>query len=623
MNKTLFLILSITAISVSATASMDLTVGQHIPTDTIEKEVVIVIENQEKKLLARYLSLFGLFKNLKADLPKSDDERIPLEKVSLATWQRIEPRLEQVYAITQGNQQAKSEVLAEYRQFDSINLIDLIRAAEYLDIPSLREITFEIAQSKLSLEEICTLSGDIRNEVIKRKAFMIAGPVALKGQEVCESRDGVLPVCVTTDNMIVSCSKKHIQIWTMVGNPFAVCEGHEEDVLSVCIASDNRIVSGSGDHTVRIWDISGKQLVVCEGHEGGVWVVCVTSDNKIVSGSDDHTVRVWNMLGKQLSVCEGHEKRVGLLIVTSDNKIVSGSDDYTIRVWHISGTPLAICRGHKDKVTSICVTDNRIVSGSEDTTVGIWDMEGTQLVICRGHRSGVISLCVTLDNRIVSGSKDATVRIWTMAGNPLAVYKGHEGYINSVCATLDNRIISGSGDHAVQVWDMNGVQLAVCEDQERMVFSVSVTSDNKRIISSSDRTVWIWDRRDIVLTDRLSSMSEKQVILIDGVLERYKILLFELKKGLRKFKEDSLYYLEFVAAKADRGLGEGIEVTTIKACSIISEQCWQEIEKILEGEEEAIVDQHKKRKEIEDGDSNPAKKERLMKEELIVTENKE
>ena len=333
--------------------------------------------------------------DLLGDAPRVENVRFPLINVTIQTWRLIEEQLERVYAIIHDigtADQLKKEIFSAYDKLDSKNLSELIRAADYLEMPLLLEIACDVvkkgALDKLSFEDIVSLPGDMGNRIILHKLLMLVGPVP--GREQARAQ-------------------------------------HEDVVNSVCVTNDGKIVSGSWDKTVRVWDMQGKELAVCRGHKGWVRSVCVTNDGKIVSGSDDKTVRVWDMQGKELAVCRGHEGWVNSVCVTKDGKIVSGSGikRYVCGIWRAKNLRYA---GAMKVVSSVCVTkDGKIVSGSWDKTVRVWDMQGKELAVCRGHEDGVRSVCVTKDGKIVSGSWDKTVRVWDMQGNELAVCRGHEG----------------------------------------------------------------------------------------------------------------------------------------------------------------------------------------------------
>ncbi len=436
-----------------------------------EQKVKILLQDEknsestyEVEVPVRLAKLIGLITDdLLGDYPHVENVGFPLINVTLQTWRLIEEQLERVYGITHEigtADQLRKETFNAFDKLDSKSLSELIRAADYLEMPLLLEIACDVvkkgALDKLSFEDIASLPADMGNSIILHKLLMLIGPVPGREQASTQHRDVVDSVCVTKDGRIVSGSyDTTVRVWDMEGKELVVCKGHDDVVSSVCVAKDGKIVSG-GDTTVRLWDMKGKELVVCRGHEYSVNSVCVTNEGKIVSGSRDATVRVWNMQGNELAVCRGgHQWTVFSVCVTKDGKIVSGSGDRTVRVWGMEGKELAACRGHEGGVKSVCVTkDGKIVSGSGDRTVRVWDMEGNELAVCRGHEDWVNSVCVMNGGKIVSGSDDKTVRVWDMKGKELAVCRGHERSVTSICV-MDGKVVSGSCDKTLRVWDIS------------------------------------------------------------------------------------------------------------------------------------------------------------------------
>ncbi len=281
----------------------------------------------EVEVPVRLAKLIGLIMDdLLGNDPHVKNVGFPLLNVTLQTWRLIEDQLERAYRIIHDvgiADQLGKEIFNAYDTLDSKRLGKVIRVADYLHMPLLLEIAYDVikkgALEKLSFEEIVLLPGDMGNRMILHKLLMLVGPIPVREQARAE---------------------------------------HQDRATSLCITKDGKVVSGSYDNTVRVWDMEGNELAVCTGHESWVGSVCVTEDGKIVSGSYDQTVRVWDMQGIELAVCRGHERQVVSVSLT-DGKIVSGSLDRTIRVWDMEGRELAVCRGHDDGCGSISLCNER------------------------------------------------------------------------------------------------------------------------------------------------------------------------------------------------------------------------------------------------------------------------
>ncbi len=427
--------------------------------------VVLKIEDALYQIPLYLIEYSQTIKNLIEDAP---DGIIPIPNISTSTWNLILEHLELVHKIA-NSLDAQKELTSSLEHLSADMLIDLLLAANYLDIQIILDAATQVARKKdliaISWDKMCLVPRPIRNDLIFRVAVKLFGPVQSLHLAVCEGHeDRVWSVCATDKGKIISGSEDcTVRVWDMEGKQLAVCRGHKSRVTSVCATGNGKIVSGSADGTVHVWDMEGKQLAVCRGHKSRVTSVCATGKGKIISGSEDGTVRVWDMEGKQLAVCEGHKKGVYSVCVTGDGKIVSGSFDKTVRVWDMKGKQLAVCEGHDGQVLTVCVTDDgKIISGSKDGTVRVWDMEGNQLSVCKWHEDGVRSVCVTDDGKIISGCF-STVGVFDMEGKQLAVYKGHANSVISYCVTGDGKIVSGSIDGTVHVWKLQDLSNSQAE----------------------------------------------------------------------------------------------------------------------------------------------------------------
>ena len=454
--------------------------------DESQVKIYVGEEQDAITLPIRYAKLIGALELV--DAPIFNDDGFHLPKITLQAWKLIEAHLERLYGIIanianiDNIDMLMQEILAAFGTLEGKDLIEVIRATDYLNLPILLEIACEVinrgAPGKISPEDIASLPSHLSNPLILHKIVTLVG--------------------------------------LMAARQLAQCQGHTDCVRSVCVTKDGTIVSGSDDKTVRLWDMQGKELAVCRGHERSVTSVCVAKDGKIVSGSSDGTVRVWNMQGEQLEVWK-HKGAVVSVCVTKDGKTVSGSWDGTVRVWNMQGNEPVVFRGHEDVVSSLCVTNNgEIVSGSCDGTVRVWNMQGNEAVVFRGHGHAVSSVCVMKGGKIVSSvSDDTTARMWNMKGNELAVFR-HEG-VFPVCVTKEGKVVSGALFGTMGVWDMQGNQLAICRGHTDRVNSVCVTKDGKLVSGSGDNTVCVWD---ISLLDRISGMDEVQAEAVWTLLQR-------------------------------------------------------------------------------------------------------
>ncbi len=452
----------------------------------MERVTIQPHEGKDFKIDVKLAKLSKTIKNLIEDA--GIDNPIPLPSVPGPIWEKIQEQLGRLEIIVNkipkdqkseaAAKKAEDEITAALNLLNGDDLVGVIAAANYLDIPDLLRLSMDVAKQvdikKITPEQIATLPKDIRNSIIFEQISRILGKWQIKQlAELKGHRGAVYSVCVTPDgSKIVSGSgDATIRIWDIKsGNQLAELKGHTfYSVRSVYITPDGRkIVAGSDDQTIRVWDItSSKQLAELKDHIGSVSSVCVTPDgSKIVSGDEYGRILVWNMnnLNKPSVVPTGHTNSVFSVCVTPDgSKIVSGGVYGSILVWNMNNLnePPVVLTGHRGKVLSVCVTPDgsRIVSGGEDFTIRVWEMKNlNERPVVLRDTDVVYSVCVTPDgSKIVSGSGDNTIRIWDIkSGKQLAELKGHTDYVNSVCVTPDgSKIVSGSRDNTIRVWDIS------------------------------------------------------------------------------------------------------------------------------------------------------------------------
>ncbi len=134
----------------------------------------------EVEVPVRLAKLIGLIMDdLLGDYSHVKNVGFPLINVTLQTWWLIEDQLERVYGIVHDvgtAYQLKREIYSAYDQLDSKSLSELIRAADYLEMPLLLEIVCDVvnkgALDKLSFEDIASLPGDMRYRIILTKLLM-------------------------------------------------------------------------------------------------------------------------------------------------------------------------------------------------------------------------------------------------------------------------------------------------------------------------------------------------------------------------------------------------------------------------------------------------------------------
>lgn len=352
----------------------------------------------------------------------------------------------------------REELKEELKKLGGETLIELLQAADYLDILALPTVVAELAleckPETISAENIASLPSHLSTPMMKRHMAKLAK--------------------LSQNNL---CAVQYVSGW----------HGHEKTIHALCVTKDRKIVTGDLAGIIRIWDEQGTLLAECLGHTNEITVLCVTEDNKIVSASRDATLRVWDLAGNQHAVCRGHSDTIRVACVTKDNKIVSGAMDNTIRVWDMEGKQLAQC---KDYPRTLHVTeDHKIVSGSWSGIIHIWDMKGTLLAEWpENSPRGNGLVYVSKDNKIVSGTVDRTIKIFDIEGNLLDESEQLGSAIEFLCITDDHKIAVGLCDHGlstqsrVGMFDMNCRQIGEWISHKGYAFARTAADD--KIITS-------------------------------------------------------------------------------------------------------------------------------------------
>ncbi len=468
------------------------------------------------------------------------EEDIPVPVVAKNILEAICAQLERIALYGEGRDKKLIDAIYDdFKKLDDDTLIEVLRAADYLNVVILLNAAFSIAKErsleKASLENLSSLHIRISRLLLEYRIAAMLGVTHERGNYYSQQdlskvpvvtplttyncrTGGIECVAVTHDDKIIFGSDGMVRIVDRAGTELAAWR-LEEQVTVICVTPDNKIVTGSSNGIIRIWDMAGNQLAQCEGHQQHIKSLFITPDLKIVSSAGDYTVRIWDMFGREIAVCANSF----IAALTSDNKIVTGEMlTGTMRIFDISGNQLAQWQGHQDQIWSLTVTnDNKIVSGSKDTTICVWDTSGNRLAECKGHEGGVTTLFVTADHKIVSGSEDTTVRIWDSTGNQLAVCKGHESPVTAVQATSEGRIVSSSSDFSVRIWDIKGKQIGLCRGHTEAVQKLCLAADDSIISASYDRTLIIWDMQKVLLLLQIASITHDQATAIWALLQKW------------------------------------------------------------------------------------------------------
>lgn len=460
-------------------ACMELVI--HEPCDV--HRVSFLIEDTQVSIPKKYASLIG-FLNHDLDFLEG---ALPIPHLDLATWKLIEfqlPRAQSILAEEGDAGELRRMIREGFAALEGKQIIDLIRAIDFLDIPLLMEAAVAgLMPGMVTFEQLAELSESLVTHIVFNKLHAILGPFPMKHHKKWFSCQSIMCFCIVDNTTIAVAPQGHrIYLFDPHSNERVVHEGRE-------IFSEG------------LWP-------TCKGHEGFIRDLCIASDGSIVSASDDRTVRLWDKTGKQVRELRGHEDRVGCVCATSHGKIVSGSDDHSVFIWNIQGQLLARFFDHTTGLNSVHILrDSHVVSSSYHKTFFIHDLEGEKMATAEGHTNNVGETKVLANGTIVSKAYDNTVRLWNSEAKQLAVYD-YKSIGGPIRIVDDGKILVTNDEHSWCLCSTEGQGLLVPASGEEKAYPRGACFMNRNVLligSGSGLRVY-----DVSLLNRLSLMSFAQ-----------------------------------------------------------------------------------------------------------------
>ncbi len=298
--------------------------------------------------------------------------------------------------------------------------------------------------------------------------------------------------------ILASASADHtVRLWTLEGEPAAVCSGHWDQVHSVKFSPDGQLLaSASADRTVRLWRRDGVPVRTLKGHGDRVFSLCFSPDGKrLASGGEDGVLRLWDSQGDLLKAF-----RPGVAIYTvcfspSGRVLATACEGGKIRLWHANGTLLAEVKGHEGRVFNLVYSaDGQIlVSTGEDGTVKFWSPDGILTGILHQHGTPGYGVCFSPDNQLLAlTSADHTVRLCNILGQTIAQFQGHNSSVYGLSFSPDGRLLASAGeDRTIRLWGLDGLGLYVDQGHRHRVLDASLY-DSNLATAGEDGTVKLW-----------------------------------------------------------------------------------------------------------------------------------
>uniref|UniRef100_A0A8C7KT05 EMAP like 2 n=1 Tax=Oncorhynchus kisutch TaxID=8019 RepID=A0A8C7KT05_ONCKI len=316
-------------------------------------------------------------------------------------------------------------------------------------------------------------------------------------------------------NLIVTCGKSHLNLWTMDGNTLTKRQGLFEKnekpkyVLCVAFAENGDTITGDSSGNIFVWAkglfednhlLSGNRIsqVVARAHEGGIFSLCVLKDGTLVSGGGkDRRMVLWDhdynkqsemevpeAFGPVRAVTEG--KQGELLVGTTKNTVLTGSFPETLN---------PIVQGHTDELWGLDIHPSmeQFVTCGQDKQVHLWDTNSHQPLWsktiedpgrCAGfHPSGAVLAVGTMTGRWLVLDADTRDLVFMHTD-------GNEIISNIKYSPDGNFLAVGSHDNFVYIYAVmeNGKKysrVGKCTGHSSFVTHLDWSVDSQYIVTNS------------------------------------------------------------------------------------------------------------------------------------------
>uniref|UniRef100_A0A8C8FRB0 HELP domain-containing protein n=1 Tax=Oncorhynchus tshawytscha TaxID=74940 RepID=A0A8C8FRB0_ONCTS len=327
-------------------------------------------------------------------------------------------------------------------------------------------------------------------------------------------------------NLIVTCGKSHLNLWTMDGNTLTKRQGLFEKnekpkyVLCVAFAENGDTITGDSSGNIFIWAKGGNRIsqVVARAHEGGIFSLCVLKDGTLVSGGGkDRRMVLWDhdynkqsemevpeAFGPVRAVTEG--KQGELLVGTTKNTYISVFTCFITPIFLFS--PFLSYRssssGHTDELWGLDIHPSmeQFVTCGQDKQVHLWDTNSHQPLWsktiedpgrCAGfHPSGAVLAVGTMTGRWLVLDADTRDLVFMHTD-------GNEIISNIKYSPDGNFLAVGSHDNFVYIYAVmeNGKKysrVGKCTGHSSFVTHLDWSVDSQYIVTNSgDYEILFWE----------------------------------------------------------------------------------------------------------------------------------
>jgi hypothetical protein len=408
--------------------------------------ILVFSDGTEEVVEKEALEKSETLKNLIEGISAQEVGSIDLQRIDKETGDRIVQLLEIIVA-------NPDSLLAK---LDSYNLqipalLNLIKAAHYLDIRVLEDALIQFCNSKYATDE------DFNNFLLQS-----------------------LKVDVLEDFLVSMIKAKRASFELL---------NSARKYLNISISGDgNTIVAIGSDNRIYIFDRAGNEIG--SNIAMGYLSVSISADGNTIAaiGSDD-LIYILNIDGTQIgfiSVVSNIEWYLSVSISAAGNTIVAIGSDNRIYIFDRAGNEIGsnIAMGYLS--VSISGDGNTIAAIGPYGNIYIFDRTGAQIgvVSVLSNIGWYSSVSISGDgNTIVAMGSDGRIYIFDRTGNQIGSNTSRPYKSVSISAN-GSRIVVIGVDGGIYIFDRTGTQIA--SNTERKYYNVSISADGNTIVAVAE-----------------------------------------------------------------------------------------------------------------------------------------